>query len=60
MFSASSFTSVERRKKIGLNIYLTVLTHAGLSTLLILAVCGMCVTYELSKSLTKRTVSEAQ
>ena len=48
MFSASRVTSVERRKK---------LTPTKLSSLLILKVCGMCVTYELSKNLTKLTVS---
>lgn len=60
---ASSVTSVERRKKIGLTIFLTLLTHAHYtrhSTLLIPSVCVVCVTYELRKSLTKLTVYLAQ
>ena len=57
MFSAFSIASVERREKIGLNIFLTPLTHTRLSTLLILAVCGICVIYELNKRLTTLTVS---
>ena len=44
MFSASRVTSVERRKNIGLTIFLKINY-------------GMCVTYELSKNLTKLTVS---
>ena len=57
MFSASSVTSVERRKEIGLTIFLTILTQTKLLRLLILAVCGICVKYELSKSLSKLTSS---
>ena len=44
--------------KIGLNIFLTILDRTKLSTLLLLADCGMCVTYKLSNSLTKLTVSQ--
>ena len=47
-----------RRNKIGPNIFLTILNHTKLSTLLLLADCGMCVTYKLSNSLTKLTVSQ--
>ena len=57
MFSAFSIASVERREKIGLNIFLTPLTHTRLSTLLILAICGICVIYELNKRLITLTVS---
>lgn len=44
------------KKKIGLTIFLTLLTHTKLSTVLILTVCGMCVIYELNKRLTTLTV----
>ena len=47
-----------RRNKIGPNIFLTILNHTKLSALLLLADCGMCVTYKLSNSLTKLTVSQ--
>ena len=56
-FSAFSISSVERRKKIGLIIFLTLLTHTKLLILLILTVCRMCVIYELNKRLTTFTVS---
>ena len=41
MFSAFGISSVERKEKIGLNIFLTPLTRTKLSTLLILAVRGI-------------------
>ena len=45
------------KKKIRLTIFLKLLTHTKLSTLLILTVCGMCIIYELNKRLTVHTVS---
>ena len=45
------------KKKIGLIIFLTLLTNTKLLILLILTVCRMCIIYELNKRLTTFTVS---